>query len=255
MAGPLHEAVVGQFEMAILEQLLDIKRGNDQVAEFARQIFLCGGPKVTNKGSHMPDASFKHEKARRFGVIIEVSHSQKGKDLPYLADDYILGSQGLTQLVIGIDLEYLEKKGKEAKVIIWRPRYLQEDGTTVLEATQTDEGGVFRAADGSLVDGERAIHIGLKDFGNSDDYPGIDNVEGEITISFSQLYDMVRRGEATTQSGKQEDIGPPGLVMRERVRSPPEELHATDEKRFKEAEDEVNEQLYEQDGEYVPEED
>jgi hypothetical protein len=235
--------------------LFIIEQGNDQIAaDFARGIITSGSPKVTDEGRHKPDGSFRHREARRLSVIIEVSHSQKRKDLPYLADDYILGSKGLTQLVIGIDLEYQEKKGKEAKVIIWRPRYLEEDGMTTFKATQTEE-GIFRAADGSLVDGKRIIRIGLKDFGNLYDYPGIDSISGEIIISFSQLYDMVREGEASAQKMKQEmdDVHhPPGVVTRKRVRSPPEELHASDEKRFKTAEDEANQQLSDQDSDYIP---
>ncbi|KAI5860645.1 hypothetical protein GGS23DRAFT_218204 [Durotheca rogersii] len=107
----------------IIEQLFSIEQGNDQAAaDFAWGIMPCGSSIVEDEGLHHPDRSYAHEDARRLGVIIEVSHSQKGKDLPYLADDCILGSKGLTQLVIGIDLNYQDK---EAKVMTWRPTYLE----------------------------------------------------------------------------------------------------------------------------------
>ncbi|KAI5860646.1 hypothetical protein GGS23DRAFT_579642 [Durotheca rogersii] len=123
----------------------------------------------------------------------------------------------------------------------------------IREATQT-EGGIFRAADGSLEDGERILRIWLKDFGNPHDCPGIDSVSGKITISLSQLYDMVQRAEARAQTTRQviDDVGPPGIVSRKRDRSPPEKLRASDEKRFKAADEEVDEQFYNQDDEYVP---
>jgi hypothetical protein len=245
----LHETVLWEFVKHINMQLNFIEQGNDQVAaDFVGAIRSTGGSK---QGYHEPDGSFKHEKSSKLCVVIEVSYLQKRKDLKYLADDYILESDGLTQLVIGIDLEYEEKNGKEAKVITWRPRFFQENGETVLEAAQTEE-GIFRAADGSLVNGERIICIGLKEFGNRYDCPGINDVSGEIIISFSQLYNIVQQSEVSSQNMKSEtDVDRPRLVKRKRVRSPPEELYASDEKRWKAAEEEVDEQLYNQDDEYV----
>lgn len=180
-----------------------MEQANDQlVADFARKITPRGSPKVIGEEQqcHSPDSSFAHDDGRELGVILEVSCSQKRKYLPFLADDYILGSKGLTQAVIGIYLESQENKGMEAKVMMWRPRYIQvADGTRILEAAQTLE-GIFRAEDGSLVNGERILRIGLKDFGNKYDCPGIDDISGEVTISFSQLYGMVQRGEAIMQT-------------------------------------------------------
>ena len=65
---------------------------------------------------------------------MEVSHSHKRRDLPFLADEYIVGSDRRTQVVIGIDLEYRKNKGKEARLIVWRPRFIEEDARAVLEA-------------------------------------------------------------------------------------------------------------------------
>ncbi|KAK0723176.1 hypothetical protein B0T26DRAFT_625399, partial [Lasiosphaeria miniovina] len=120
MASAIHEAVIRRFERLVIEQLTDIQRGNDQVAAgFARDVHAAGSSKIERDGSsHYPDGSFAHKDATELGVILEVSHSQQHQDLPFLANDYILGSNGLTQAVIGIDLTY---RGKEARVIIWRP--------------------------------------------------------------------------------------------------------------------------------------
>lgn len=114
----------------------------------------------------------------------------------------------------------------------WRPRRIEADGTTILEEAQTED-SIFRAANGSLVNGERILHIGLKDFGNQYDCPGIDGIPGGVTISFSQLYNMVRKGEAIKQKTKQkrelDDVGLLGVQKRQKARSPPEELGAQDE--------------------------
>ncbi|KAK0723841.1 hypothetical protein B0T21DRAFT_44219 [Apiosordaria backusii] len=211
MAGTLHEAVERRFEGLVTEQLIDIRRGNDQIAaDFARDVHATGSPKIERDGgSHCPDGSFAHKNATELGVILEISHSQKLQELPFLADEYILGSKGLTQVVIGIDLEYRKNKGKEARVVIWRPRDVEEDGEMILEAAQIEE-GIFRAPDGSLVDGERILRIGLKDFGNRHDCPGIDDITGEITISFAQLYEIVQESEATKRVQESEANGSSG---------------------------------------------
>ncbi|KAK4243182.1 hypothetical protein C7999DRAFT_18435, partial [Corynascus novoguineensis] len=223
MPGTIREAAIGQIERLVIEQLIDIQRGNDQVAaDFARKVVVTGSPDTvtTDGGSHCPDGSFTYEDARAACVVLEVSHSQKRRDLPFLADKYILGSDGQTQVVIRIDLEYRKNKGKEARLLVWRPRFTEEDGRVVLEAAKT-ETGIFRAVDGSLVNGERILRIGLKDFGFWPDCLGIDDISGEVTISFSQLYEIVQMAEARKECmdrGRREV----NYLKRRRVRSPPE---------------------------------
>ena len=86
-------------------------------------------------GPHDPDATFRHLGARYPGVVIEICYAQKRKDLPRLADDYILGSDANIQAVIGLDVEY---RGKMATLSVWRPRFLiNDDGEEELDAEQT----------------------------------------------------------------------------------------------------------------------
>ncbi|KAL2194452.1 hypothetical protein P885DRAFT_24840, partial [Corynascus similis CBS 632.67] len=248
MPGTIHETVIGGFESLVLEQLIDIRRGNNQVAaDFARRVRATRSADIvtTDGGSHCPDGSFKHKDARAACVVLEVSYSQKRTDLPFLADECILGSDGRTQVVIGIDLEHRKNKGKEARLIVWRPRFIEEDGRVVLEAAET-ETGIFRAVDGSLVNGERILRIGLKDFGFWPDCLGIDDISEEIAISFSQLYEIVQEAEAMKECidrGK----GEVNYLKRRRVRPPLKQLTEPDEKRFKAAEKEVERQLSDQD--------
>ncbi|KAK0733242.1 hypothetical protein B0T26DRAFT_8276 [Lasiosphaeria miniovina] len=144
------------------------------------------------------------------------------------------------QVVIGVDLEYWEEKGKEARVTVWRPRYIEEDGEAVLEAAET-ETGICRAVDGSLVDGERILRIGLKDFGYWPDCLRIDDIPGEIAISFSQLYEIVQEAEAGAERWDRErrKMQHENHLKRPRVRSPPQQLTESDEERFKAAEKRV----------------
>ncbi|KAL2146337.1 hypothetical protein VTI28DRAFT_4362 [Corynascus sepedonium] len=256
MAGTVHEAVIGRFERLVTRQLDIIEQSNDQVAaDFARDVHVTRSPKTeSDGGSHYPDGSFAHEDAGVECVILEVSHSQQRQDLPFLADEYILGSNGRTQVVIGVDLEYREEKGKEARVTVWRPRYIEEDGEAVLEAAET-ETGIFRAVDGSLVDGERILRIGLKDFGYWPNCLRIDDIPGEITISFSQLYEIVEQAEARAERRDREHrkMRHENHLKRSRVRSPPQQVTESDEERFKAAEKKVKRQLDDQDSDYIPE--
>jgi len=255
MSGTIHEDTIRGFEYLVTEQLIGIKQGNDQVAaDFARGIRARGSPKieVDNDGTHHPDGSFAHKDATELGVILEVSHSQQRQDLPFLADDYILGSNGLTQAVIGIDIAY---QGKEAKVIVWRPKETKQKISTKM----TFE-GTFRDINGDLVNGNQKLWIWLKDFGNKLDCPGIQKVKGLITISFSQLYELVQESEAFDQTRKRrrgsDEVleGRSGKKVKDKmVRPSPERLTASIEEQFKTAEEEVEKQLSDQDGDYIPE--
>jgi hypothetical protein len=214
---------------------------------------MTGSPKTEwDGGCHYPDGSFGHENGTP-SCILEVSHSQRRQDLPLLADEYILGSHGRTQVVIGIDIEYRKNKGKEARVTVWRPRFFMEDGELAVEAAET-ESGIFRATDGSLVDGERILRIGLKDFGYWPDCLNIDDIPGEITISFSQLYELVQKGEAYVEvRGRvKREIQQESYRRPKRARSPPEQFRESDKKRFRAIEEEVEKQLSDEDRDYVP---
>lgn len=242
MAGTVHEGIVNEFKSLVTEQLIDIRRGNDQVAaNFARGIRAKGSPKMKRDGSsHCPDGSFKHKDATKLGVSLEVSHSQERQDLPFLADEYILDSNVLTQAVIGIDIEYRKNKGKEARVIVWRPNKTKRE----ISNKKTFE-GTFRDVDGNLVNGGRNLRIWLKDFGNKLDCPGIQKVGGSITISFAQLYELVQEIEADDQTLKRRrgsDKVLEGRSKRQMVRPSPERLTTSDEKRFETAEKEVEKQ-------------
>ena len=119
----LHEQLAASVAEDLKWQLKSIASGAGPAATFAQQIMntLSATIEFTSSAAtkHSPDGSFKLVEAKHPGVVIEVSYSQKRKDLPLLADDYILGSRGSIKVVIGIDLEYT---GKKATLTLWRPQ-------------------------------------------------------------------------------------------------------------------------------------
>ena len=101
----LYESVSSEVVREILRQLKSIASYEDASAKFARNIMPSGSGEVKSPapeyGKHDPDASFGYRGTQYPGVIIEVSCSQKRKDLSRLADDYILGSDGIFALLFG----------------------------------------------------------------------------------------------------------------------------------------------------------
>jgi hypothetical protein len=134
----LHEDLALSIVLDVTRQLSSIASGAGPVADFAKSIRPTGSGKITfddSSSTHNPDASFKHVQARYPGVVVEVSYSQKRKDLPRLADDYILGSDGDIRVVIGVDIGY---RDKAAALSIWRPQIQVNDaGEAELVAHQT----------------------------------------------------------------------------------------------------------------------
>jgi hypothetical protein len=93
MPGLLHESLASYITQEILRQLNTIAQSESPSAEFARDIENNASAEInfadTEYGSHQPDASFQHFEAQYPGVILELSYSQKKKDLSRLANEYI----------------------------------------------------------------------------------------------------------------------------------------------------------------------
>jgi hypothetical protein len=129
MPTALHDTFITEVVDGIKEQLRSLISHEPQSRPYIEKIRQIAGrvklPNTTNYGhkvliQHEPDAMFKHKDAGWPGVVIEVSYSQKRKDLPDLADDYILESNGGIRLVIGLDLEY--RGSRKATVSTWQLR-------------------------------------------------------------------------------------------------------------------------------------
>lgn len=137
MPARLHEEFIAAVVTEIQVQLASIQGAS---ARFASEIKSAGSTTIEFPdkayGKHDPDGQFDHAQAQYPGVVLEISYSQKRKDLARLADDYILGSQGNIQAVVGLDIEY--KGSKEATLSIWKPHLEEnEDGVSELTARQS----------------------------------------------------------------------------------------------------------------------
>ncbi|OBT82395.1 hypothetical protein VE02_09586 [Pseudogymnoascus sp. 03VT05] len=144
MPAATHERFITSVILEIARQLQIIGSLDSLASDFARQIVACGSTTIylhDGYGRHDPDFSFRHKEAQYPGVVFEVSYSQKRRDLGRLADDYILGSDGNIRVVVGLDLEYRGKKGKEASgegatLSIWRPKVTSDGALGELTAHQ-----------------------------------------------------------------------------------------------------------------------
>jgi hypothetical protein len=123
MPSVLHEEFKSSIVDDIVQQLRSVAKGNGRASEFARCIKHGGSATITfsdpGYGRHEPDALFRHREAQFPGVIIEISYTQKRRDLARVAQDYILGSGGNIRAVVGIDIDY---KDKSATLSIWQPQ-------------------------------------------------------------------------------------------------------------------------------------
>ena len=126
MPDRLHEIFITNIVEEVQVHLKSIQNAS---AKFAKEIVSAGSTSITfaegEYGKHDPDAQFLHSKAQFPGIVIEVSYSQKRKDLGRLADDYILGSDGDIRVVVGLDIEY--KTGKKATLSVWRPKVVTNE--------------------------------------------------------------------------------------------------------------------------------
>lgn len=137
MPTALHEIFIANIVGEIQNQLKSIQ---SPAASFAEKVSSYGSASLKFRdeeyGKHDPDAQFQYSEAPYPGVVIEVSYSQKRKNLPRLADDYILGSDGDIRAVVAIDIEY--GANKEAALSVWRPNTETNDaGEKELVAQQT----------------------------------------------------------------------------------------------------------------------
>ncbi|KFY32935.1 hypothetical protein V495_08593 [Pseudogymnoascus sp. VKM F-4514 (FW-929)] len=285
-----HEVFIARVVKEIERRLSNIADSGTDSSSFAQGVKYNGSGRLTfqtanNDGTHsiierQPDAVFKHKKAGRPGVIIEVSYSQKSKAIPHLADNYILESNANIRVVVGLDLDY---KTKKATVSMWRPKYVTTpDDELELEAAQTvhqvsilhslnvlvmlimnqdfrDEQGNANTSPGA------GLRLELRDFAPPslplEDNPKGDRPPGcarDLTDSF--LIDSVTlcrfldEAEKEEQESKQE-IGfveplQRGARKRYRTKTPPEQLNSEDESKFEEDERRVRARVTEDDSSY-----
>lgn len=143
MPSQLHEVFIARVVEEIQNNLRTFAHAESPSRAFAQQIKHNGSgridlPSEDDDGQSItkrePDVTFKHRDARWPGVILEVSYSKKKKDLPHLAEDYILGTYGSVRVVVGLDVDYKTRKGT---ISVWRPIFVRNERGLELQAAQT----------------------------------------------------------------------------------------------------------------------
>jgi hypothetical protein len=175
-------------------------------------------------------------------VVIEVSYSQKRKDLPRLADDYILGSDARIRAVVGVDVDY---RGKMATLSIWRPQIEINDAgeeesvafRTLIDqvfslsssTTRAHISQEFCGEDGNPIDDPQlGLQLRLKDFAlkilaNGDETA----LDEEIFIPAKDLFTYLcnaERSDLRTRGSPEDEAVNPGTRKRRRESTPPEQL-------------------------------
>ena len=114
MPTKLHEWVISSVVKELQCQLRELGGGQNPSSAFARAVDLRGSPTLTfpdpGYGRHDPNALFRHLDEPYPRVVIEVSYTQKRKDLAAIAKNYIIGSNGDIGVVIGLDVKYHSSK-------------------------------------------------------------------------------------------------------------------------------------------------
>ncbi|TKA62551.1 hypothetical protein B0A49_14008 [Cryomyces minteri] len=172
----IHESFIEAVAIEIYTQIQRLSQeniGNTALHHILNGIRVTGSPDITlgdrfadQKDAvtkRSPDKTFQHDEAVHPAVVMEVSYSQKRKDLPRLADSYMMDSKFNIKCVVGLDIEYKrrgrdadEERAGEAVVSIWRPGTEEEGDEIVDVCKQVVENDVFRSGDrhsqqGSLV--------------------------------------------------------------------------------------------------------
>lgn len=179
-------------------------------------------------------------------LVVEVSYSQQRKDLPRLAESYIVDSRHAIRCVVGLDITYTNAKGKVPKdhtatVSVWRPEVVNDE--------EGDEVGVcacdvhempFRGSQGITCEGE--IQLTLADLLPK---PILEKLpatayDEHIVIPFSDLGAFLYKAELDA-TPRPKPIAASPKKFRKRKRTPSEDLSDGRESSFVKQEDAVAE--------------
>ncbi|KAJ5644232.1 uncharacterized protein N7484_006739 [Penicillium longicatenatum] len=219
---PLHDTFCARIVDEISRQLRQHQQSDSPIANFAQQVqhFATSRillPEDTKDGKQTyirrePDASFGHLQAYYPGVVLEVCYSQKSRRVAYVADEYILNTDGSINVVVAFNIDY--EGSRRATITVWRPEKIMVDGVQEFRATAVISAEPFRTETGSPIK-DIALRLSLRDFATEELSQGLIGVNEEILITSEQLC-------STNQV-------PPGFLKRRRPRTPPEQLSSEED--------------------------
>ncbi|TGO84597.1 hypothetical protein BPOR_0487g00090 [Botrytis porri] len=206
---------------SILQILAEVRRHKDGRNLLAGNMENSTSADVVSKdaeyGSYQPDASFQHFDAQYPGVILELSYSQKKKDLSRLADAYILGSDAY---------------------ICVRPHVgVDAIGEKELSIMQTVTDQLFRDEEGRLVlNTQASIQLQLQDFATGAFAEKLTDLTQSIHILAETFFSFFQRAETKARRMKLGEglvrSSTPWVKKRRRDSTPPEQLDSDRESRF-----------------------
>ncbi|KAK3337647.1 hypothetical protein B0T19DRAFT_80238 [Cercophora scortea] len=280
MPGPTHESVNGKIVRYILRSLDRLAgQGESSTAEttnstaprqisapdFAALVEPQGSFRMSFNldpdgptSQHEPDASFGLDSAGSEypGVVLEVSYSQKPKQLAKLAYGYLLDTPGpLIQVVITLDLSY--PTGDDATLSVWR-RHV-EPARTETEKPEVDVRCIkylFRSNGLRLRTEADSVGIKLREFATLGTGPNVEHLEEEIQISLDDVNDWIdvalTKRRTASKAANRTTTGWESFRKRPRDSTPPEELKDDDEERFRKQEAEASQKAEEKDDDFRP---
>ncbi|KAH8751835.1 hypothetical protein BGZ57DRAFT_913231 [Hyaloscypha finlandica] len=193
-----------------------------------------------------PDDQFQHDEAEYPSVVYEVACSQGSRDLLKAAWTYIPHSNANIKAVVGFELGY--GKNKEARISLWQPRYLKQEGEALetLDIEAVIDRDLFRSSDGFATNTTKGLHLPLDYFANSEVATfKSDGIPG-ITITYPQLAEFLDKAERL-QRIRQPAIGEESIgkkssrrtKKRKRPPTPTDQISSDREREFRDVEREV----------------
>ncbi|KAF2764576.1 hypothetical protein EJ03DRAFT_25645 [Teratosphaeria nubilosa] len=162
-----------------------------------------------------PDATFWCRDAGVPGVVVEVSYSQQRKDLPRLAESYVVDSRHGIKCVVGLDIPYGGKG--DASVSLWRAATEVDEAGEEVGVCRCDvDGAVFRREDGGAGEGELELRVA--------DFVEGDAGEERIRIPFEELSGYLADAVQRSANKMTAKTTAHPKKFRKRKRSPDEDL-------------------------------
>lgn len=185
-----------------------------------------------------PDASFIHPASDMPSLVVEVSYSQQQRDLPRLAESYIIDSQHRVRCVVGLDIPYAgtrrTKGDQSATVSVWRAATeTDEEGEEVGICRQDVAALPFRDVHGGGCDGALELtpadllplHVVSNAATTCTDQP-------QLRIPFTALASGLTGAQRKSRSTSSLSSAAAPAKFRKRKRSPDEALDEEQEKQY-----------------------
>ncbi|TAQ83162.1 hypothetical protein B7494_g8516 [Chlorociboria aeruginascens] len=260
MPSHLHELCVTSLVNKISSQLNQYQASsNIESQAFAKEILCTGSPDLKfppdddgHASTHCPDGSFRHQDAKWPGVIIEIAFSQTTKNLDHLAWEYIGDSDGAVLAVVGLNLDYYNKK---ANLSVWRPSItVGINGIDVFTCVRTVNQD-FMDSDGNVrADEEQGLCLQLRDFGAIESVlSNPDAFLEPVFISYRALGEMMlhARQVIVKQANAPGRVLKAGTIKLQRAPSPGTEITSDDEVNWEARENWDDEKSEEKDPDYT----